>query len=352
MKSNIHIVRNCILFILSFSVGLLFIDRYERFAEIESLSNFEVDSIHVKRLLPDVPLLYLNEGFYLGQANHYGYLGPDYPPEKRKNTFRVALIGDSFVAAFQVFDRNSFRAVLEHQLNQIQDLKTEVLNFGWGGFVLSDMYVYYKTFASKFQPDKILVFVHNDDFYQHSSDDLLPTVKMHGDSLVIVKDFIKGSAFKKYNKSKFLRENCVFLKIANNCFKIYKDGLSGPIIFGKLNHLFTHIYEKNATLVSEESAAGEKVANEIPLLSKRIINTLARNNKIYLVLIDNPSAQIEQLIDSSGIQTIRIYLALNGLKEKGIDPNYWLATNKRGHWNNAAHKVIGEVLAKKLSGNE
>ena len=347
-----HIVKSSILFILAVFFGLIVMEGYERFGEIESLSNFMVDSIHGKRLKPDVPLLYLNEGFYLGETNHYGYLGPDYTSENKENAFRVALIGDSYVEAFHVFDRNSFRAISENELNQFLNRKVEVLNFGRSGFVLSDMYVYYKNFASEFHPDKILVFVHDDDFFQQSYQSLLPTVKMQGDNIKIEKDFIKGSPFKNYKKSQFLRENSVFLKIANNCYKIYKDGLFDKIIFGKLSRLFTLKNKKQGSLSSQGKAPGNNTTEEIPLLNKQIIRTFAQDKKVYLVLADNPSAQVEQIIENSGIQTIRIFPALEELRKKGIDPNYWPATNKEGHWNHAAHKVIGELLAEKLSGRE
>ena len=37
------------------------------------------------------------------------------------------------------------------------------------------------------------------------------------------------------------------------------------------------------------------------------------------------------------------------MKERGNDPNEWKITNKKGHWNQKAHKVVGKEIAIELS---
>jgi len=39
---------------------------------------------------------------------------------------------------------------------------------------------------------------------------------------------------------------------------------------------------------------------------------------------------------------------LQSMKEQGIDPNFWKATKKYGHWNHEGHKAVANYIAKEL----
>ena len=62
---------------------------------------------------------------------------------KSANVLRIALIGDSYIEGFQLFERHHFKTYLEQKLSQKLKKKVEVLNFGIGGADLRGMYLRY-----------------------------------------------------------------------------------------------------------------------------------------------------------------------------------------------------------------
>ena len=201
-------------------------------------------------------------------------------------------------------------------------------------------------FCICFHPDKILFFVHNDDFFEPGYQSGFQTVEIENDSLSIHSNFLSGKKLNYYKNTQFLRKNSVYWRILDNCYEIYKVGLFDKVVFGKLNNFFAFLHKRNP---KEENEITKRVTQKIPALNRQIIRSFAGNKKIYLVLADKPSPVVQQLMDTTGIQTIKIYPVLDSLKQRGTDPNYWKATNKEGHWNPEAHKAIGKALAAKLA---
>jgi hypothetical protein len=105
-----------------------------------------------------------SEGFFVGKTNEFQYLGKGYPPEREKDTLRIAIMGDSFIAGLQLFEEHHFRNLLEKALTEKLGKKVEVLNFGRGGFDFSSMYANYLNFISKYNPDLTIFFLSSNDF--------------------------------------------------------------------------------------------------------------------------------------------------------------------------------------------
>jgi hypothetical protein len=96
-------------------------------------------------------------------TNSAGLADQDYPLVKPANTYRIAVLGDSYSMASGVNTDKSYHALLEHWMNQpAVDKKTvgthyEFINFAVGGFGLER---YNATLAHKvaaWQPDAILL---------------------------------------------------------------------------------------------------------------------------------------------------------------------------------------------------
>ena len=346
MRSLKKITLNSIFFILAGLLTLLLMEGYIRYGEIQSLSNFEVDSVHGKRLRARVPMLYLMEGFYMGEVNEYGYLGPGYAPEKKETTTRIALIGDSYVEAFQVFGRDHFRTIMEDSLREQTELPVQVLNFGRSGFTLADMYVYYRNFAAGFNPEFFLIFLHNDDLYAQSHQALLPEVKTEGEGITISHDFVQGNAYKKYQQTRFFREHSAYLRMANNGVKLIKEGMLPNIVLGKL-HLLMRAQETTAAANGEERNMKEEDL-QIPMLYQEILETLAKDERVILVLAEEPGPAVQDFINQQGLQIIALWHTLEALKKEGTDSHYWPGTRKYGHWNQQGHEAIGKTLANQL----
>lgn len=105
--------------------------------------------------------------------------------EKPPGTFRILLLGDSFMEAVQVEQRETTAAVLEARLRALRpDLNVEVINAGVAGWSTGIEGLYLDHEGYRFEPDLVLVgfFVGNDlhdNYYklQLAGDDLDQAVK-------------------------------------------------------------------------------------------------------------------------------------------------------------------------------
>lgn len=333
------IFKHTILFGLSFVITSFVLEVFIQSAHIVEKSYNDVYEDIGRGRRADMSYFMFNEGFSIGRFNRYRYLGPDYPPNKDTEVLRIALLGDSYVEGFQVFDRHHFRSVLEEQLSKKLNKKVEVLNFGRSGFDIGDMYAYNQTFVNEFSPDYTLLFVSNDDFYPQFTDPLRLKVRMNSDSLVVEKGFPK-SYIQLYNKTKLLIQHSSLLNMLNNGRKtINSQGLL-PILLEKF-------YPAGKAQEDAYLGNGNKV---IPEISARIFKNL---DTCRTIIIHRDAERMmpkqENLIIQHHLQYIDLRDTLNILVKNGYDPHYWKATKKRGHWNHEAHQAVGKFIAEKLA---
>ncbi len=81
---------------------------------------------------------------------------------KNDDVLRIALFGSSFVLSAEVADTQTLSFLLEKELNG-RGIKSEVLNFGVGGYGTDQSYLLWKTKGRKYKPDLVLFgFLQND----------------------------------------------------------------------------------------------------------------------------------------------------------------------------------------------
>ena len=100
-------------------------------------------------------------------TNSIGYVGEDVALVKANGTVRIAMLGDSGIAALQVDYRKNFVHLLEQHLNAISTCGTyprqyEVMNFGIGSAGTFTEYQTYKKKVAQFRPDLVIVMFDND----------------------------------------------------------------------------------------------------------------------------------------------------------------------------------------------
>ncbi len=92
-------------------------------------------------------------------VNSYGLIGKDYPLKKKKDTFRILVIGDS------VTERNYYVKDIERSLNNSGlRFNFEVWNAGTAGYNLSQYTNYLKYKGVKFNPDMVIIGFCPNDF--------------------------------------------------------------------------------------------------------------------------------------------------------------------------------------------
>lgn len=85
--------------------------------------------------------IYHREYKYIQRINNMGLRGEDITHQKMPDTFRIAMLGDSFTMGKGVRDDQTFSVLVENRLNHNRELRYEVLNSGIDSYapVLSHM---------------------------------------------------------------------------------------------------------------------------------------------------------------------------------------------------------------------
>jgi hypothetical protein len=91
--------------------------------------------------------------------NREGFRGPDREPTKPPDTCRVAVIGDSHIAAIATSEEHTVVARLEALLDRADVLpRWELFNFGVSGGSTAQEMVVYEKIASRYDPDVVVLF--------------------------------------------------------------------------------------------------------------------------------------------------------------------------------------------------
>ena len=110
---------------------------------------------------PNVAGWAVKENRIFVRTNSHGFRGPDVSVRKTDpSAFRIAVLGDSFTAGFQVEYGELFSSVMAEQLGLcegLSDRPIEVLNFGVSGMGTPREILMYRHRARVFEPDLVLL---------------------------------------------------------------------------------------------------------------------------------------------------------------------------------------------------
>ena len=220
---------------MSLVLALASCDVYLQLAEIQTPMETRVDPQLGPTYIPGRRISRFNEGFFLGEANAYGYMGPSLPPRRRNAERRVLLLGDSFLLGHTVLPRHHFARTLEALLGEATGETVQALNFGKADFDLRDMYVYYSLFASTFDHDLVLFFVDESDLVPLSkvASDLYPVVKLAADTLVVDSSFRESETYRFYRTIEPILTRSAVMRLAFNAYKMVQRGELARLLLDK-----------------------------------------------------------------------------------------------------------------------
>ena len=121
-------------------------------------------------------------------------------PKAAPGTFRIALLGDSFIEAFEVPYDKTVGEVIERRLSARRGTPVEVLNFGVGGYGTTQELLTLQHQVWKYSPDLVLLAVTtgndiSDNYRPLKRADYVPYHVFKGDELVVDSSFLRAKGY-------------------------------------------------------------------------------------------------------------------------------------------------------------
>jgi hypothetical protein len=141
-------------------VGLLLAELLLYLLGISHPLPYAPDAYCASRLQPGFRGYWSKEGGAWIQVNQAGFRDRQWTKDKPTGTIRIAVLGDSFMEAFQVSLDDMFSSVLQRELNGISvqlGQTVEVLNFGVAGWGTASQLMALRHHVWQYDPDVVLL---------------------------------------------------------------------------------------------------------------------------------------------------------------------------------------------------
>ncbi len=193
----------CLLLFLGLSLGFLLAEGLLVVAGVSAPLPYRADQYCGTSMASNFCGWWSKEGAAEIRTNSAGFRDREHSLLKPEDVIRVAVLGDSYVEAFQVSQNDMFGSVLEDELNFRRfagDRKVEVLSFGVSGFGTAQELLMLRHHVWQFDPDIVLLaFLPANDLRNNSSrlesQKLRPVFEIVDDKLVLDSSFRKDPQY-------------------------------------------------------------------------------------------------------------------------------------------------------------
>lgn len=193
----------CLMLILGLAIGFFVAEVALVVAGVSYPLPYKADQYCGTGLIPNFSGWWSKEGAAEIRTNSAGFRDREHSLQKPDDVLRVAVLGDSYIEAFQVSQDEMFASVLEAELNARKfgvDRRVEVLSFGVSGFGTAQELLMLRHHVWQFDPDVVLLafFPANDlrnNSLQLESQKLRPVFEVIDDKLVLDESFRNESSY-------------------------------------------------------------------------------------------------------------------------------------------------------------
>jgi lysophospholipase L1-like esterase len=293
------------------------------------------------------------------QINSLGMRDRDHAVKKRDGTFRILLLGDSFMEALQVPFDESFPKVLEDRLRDAGVRDVEVVNAAVSGWGTEDELAYLVRYGKQLEPDLILVAMtlHNDvsdnlreRFYTLNEGQLQARPVHETPSKEYLALQIKGFIATHSHLFQLWRKYWYRKEIQNTGFQLNRH------VANLLSNTKTDTIERGWRLTFQEMAAiqteGKEIGAEavvvlipssLQLSREKLGRLMATNNMSqHDITGSEPQDMMLKFGKTQGLETIDL---LPAFKEWGEKRNEQLYLESDGHWNSTGHRLAADNVA-------
>jgi len=337
------------------------------------------DPVIVYRFTPNATYWYLKENNHpiTGNINKYGWRDRDWSILKPVNTVRIAVLGDSFVEAFQVESNRTFLALTEMILNSDKKINYELMNFGISGVTQTEELIILENDVIKFSPDAVILFFYSNNDIDYiakttAADKNRPFFNIsETGELLLDTTFHDSKEFKLKEKINWMKQHSIIISLISERYNAFRAG----IIF-KNNQIKYEISKKiigSLTLCTRNP--DERYLKNYEL-NKRIIGKMAefclsRNIQFIVTTIPIPPNYVpeaenkylnrdisfnsrffeDDLEKYTKLLHVEYIELVKPFKKKYENEHIflnWGNCEEWGHWNYYGHELVARVLSERL----
>ncbi len=334
----------------------------------------EPDSLICWKYTPGADYWYFDENDHpiVGKINNFGWRDKNWSLEKPENTVRIAVLGDSFVAAFEVEHEQTFLNLAEVNLNSLSQRRFELMNFGRSGFTTTEELLILDIVVRNFSPDMVVLFFFpaNDiaDVTKHLSTDFNRPFFRHLENGEIKLDLsFKNTALFKLKKIiNPIKQNSAIVSLLTERFNLLfsqrkqrpsKKESSDPEYLKTIKKLrgdlslasatpdsnFVKAYSLNKQLLIKIKEICSELDIEFLLVC---INLAAyypgKENKLLAIDSTFHANYFDNDLSKFAKQNKFDFIGLNSIFRENFNKNK--KTLQWSHWNYNGHKLVAQVL--------
>ncbi len=337
------------------------------------------------KLRPGLEWWWRGEGKTFIRINSRGLRDREHRLEKPPNTLRIAILGDSYAAAFQVAVDKTFWAVMEQQMNHcasISNRTVEVINFGVGGYGTGRELLTLRHRVWDYSPDIVLLAVVTGNDLANNSrtiegDPQAPYFVHQGGKLVL-DDSFRYSHFFRVRQTFVARlyydlyNRFRLLQVFNNAREVLssKEAVNGPVgppgtEVGLNNEIYSEpadpiwreawqITEELITVMRDEVAAKRARFLAVTLSNGIQVHPDAAVRQTFMKHLGvsdlfYPDLRLQELGRRQNIPMLNLAPDLQRYAEDHKIYLHGFGANLGfGHWNEDGHRVAGQMIAQKL----
>src|SRR2546423_6357617 len=223
----------------SLTVALLIFEVFLRAIGFTYPVFYQPDEARGYALRPGMEGWYRKEGEAFVRINGDGLRDREHSKTKPPNTFRIAVVGDSYAEAFQVDEEKAFWSVMGRRLQDCPAMagrRVEVINFGVSGYGTAQELLTLREKVWDYSPDIVLLAVTtNNDVLDNSralkQTDEIPYFTLDGDRLTLDNSFRDAASFRLRDSAlnragRWLRDHLRFVQAIHQAHAALKSKLA------------------------------------------------------------------------------------------------------------------------------
>lgn len=290
--------------------------------------------------------------------NSAGMRDREHTLDKPAGTFRILLLGDSFMEALQVPADSMLATLMERGLTQASGRPVEVINGGVSGWGTDDALRYLTEYGLAYKPDLVVIAMtlHNDisdnlrrQWHTIKDGRLVnlnpPPMSWTDYKVTQLKAFI-ATRFQLYQLWRRVRHGGEIQQVGkalnSHVVQLFRDPSPEKIVLGwqLTDRLLAAIRD------TTRAAGGQVAIVMLPLIYQLSDSTYANFVKQSRVpatemRMGKPQAMVKQMADSLGIPVVDLLPGFRQWTAERSDPLYlgW-----DGHWNDAGHRLAADSV--------